>query len=433
MMSSTRGNVIALVIASALASFRVSATAATTATFRTTARYLDKGSTYGLKQTRDGDNTHADISIVFGNGGDGDTATSLVIDDELDQMWEDGSESEEKCGEQCVDNPDFVSMMGLPCHGHSYFVCGMFAQVGFTEEQVSELIRNCPCSCEACPKPEPSSNTMAASKTTTSRPSAAQVSSTPTSRPSAAPDVTSNPTTKSPSNALSPITPGINVTDRIGFPEDAEGDAADDMENNVLGPLSLKELIIISAGGGCLVLFIGLSVFSIARNKSSTKEKESQNKQGETQHDSGKSSSSTIETDDNSPSVEYYTYINKATKNNRGVTNFSTSQQAWSTKRDFLAEKRSQKSLRNASQREDNFADAQETGTVTASMRGDNETLICLPEDECATEMACNGEESVLLAQEVGRVLCLDTVGTEMAYNGSKAGKSSDSGGVYYL
>ena len=104
--------------------------------------------------------------------------------------------------------------------------------------------------------------------------------------------------TESPTNIQipPPTTPGeIEVTERISFPEVAEDDASDDMENNVLGPLSLKELIIISAGGGCLVLFIGMSVFFAARRKRSAEEKKSQNNQDEKQHNAGKLSSSTID------------------------------------------------------------------------------------------------------------------------------------------
>lgn len=208
----------------------------------------------------------------------------------------------------------------------------------------------------------------------------------------------------------SPNTPDMpDISERIGTAEDAEGDGSDDVENNVLGPLSLKELIIISVGGGCLVLFIGMSVFFAARRKRcSAEERESQNNQGERQHNAGKSSSSTIDTDDATPTIEYYTYINKAMRNNRAVTNFSTSKQAWSTKREFLAEKKRQKSTSTVSeessrQREDGTIDAQENGTVTASMRGDDKTVG---------------------ADATSTVVSVDEGATEIAYKGSKAGKS---------
>jgi hypothetical protein len=208
----------------------------------------------------------------------------------------------------------------------------------------------------------------------------------------------------------SPNTPDMpDISERIGTAEDAEGDGSDDVENNVLGPLSLKELIIISVGGGCLVLFIGMSVFFAARRKRcSAEERESQNNQGERQHNAGKSSSSTIDTDDATPTIEYYTYINKAMRNNRAVTNFSTSKQAWSTKREFLAEKKRQKSTSTVSeessrQREDDTIDAQENGTVTASMRGDDKTVG---------------------ADATSTVVSEDEGATEIAYKGSKAGKS---------
>ena len=579
MISNTKSKAVAAIVVAALAAKPSSATATATATDSTNARNLiHQASTYGFKQTSDKDNTH-DASIVFGQDENGEPAASFVIDQEPTQLWEDaqdGTEGNEGCGDQCVDNPAFVSMMGLPCHGHSYFECGMFVQVGFTEEQVEELISNCPCSCNACPTPVPSS--VPTSSPMTSRPSAAPVSSSPTSKPTAAPSTkvptntpttlrptamptlrpsrtptvppgTSSPTktptstapTSSPVQEMSTTTriqpvdesdetacpsgysgligtvdckgavhctkgvksfgpipclsgpdgdllfdlksqkcvvpsgdficqqlPQIHVEEEKVSIDVAESNGNNDTpsedqaalsidsipekesptssptttkskeqptsnkvtaiqettstseqtlsesvpnrpeskseeEQNIFRSLSLKELIIVSVGGGCLVLFIVLSVFfAVRRNwrKRSAQQEESKNNRGERQHNAGKSSSSTIDSEDATPTLEYYTYINKAMRNNRAVTNFTASKQTWSTKREFLAENRSQKSSSTASeessrQREDDTMDAQENGTVTSSMRdGDDETV----------------DADVTVA-----------TGDEGAYNGSKA------------
>ena len=92
----------------------------------------------------------------------------------------------------CRDSPAYLSMLNLPCYAHSHFECALFIDMGFTQEQVDELIESCPCSCNvACPdKPL---------ETSTSKPSAMPVSDPPTKNPSASP--VSDPPTWNPSSS----------------------------------------------------------------------------------------------------------------------------------------------------------------------------------------------------------------------------------------
>ena len=137
-------------------------------------------SAIGLRQTQG--TTQGKKTITFDNG-DKYTKTTFVVDDN-DPHHEDSKEAGNSCGDSCVDNADFVSSMGLQCRGHTDFECALFVQVGFTEEEVEELIANCPCSCQACPTVT-RTNTLSLSpiKTPSSSSTTAPVSSRPTSPP----------------------------------------------------------------------------------------------------------------------------------------------------------------------------------------------------------------------------------------------------------
>ena len=131
----------------------------------------------GSKQTHqlDGKKT-----ITFATG-DTYTKTTFVVDDN-DRHYDEPKDAGNACGDSCVDNVDFVSSMGLQCRGHTAFECALFAQVGFTEEEVEELIASCPCSCQACPTVA-RTHTLSLSpiKTPSSSSTTAPVSSRPTS------------------------------------------------------------------------------------------------------------------------------------------------------------------------------------------------------------------------------------------------------------
>ena len=47
----------------------------------------------------------------------------------------------------CSDDPSYLSLLGIPCWRHSIYSCERFHRIGFTGQQVTELIERCPCSC----------------------------------------------------------------------------------------------------------------------------------------------------------------------------------------------------------------------------------------------------------------------------------------------
>ena len=90
---------------------------------------------------------------------------------------------------RCQDDPTYQSKLSLSCDSHARFDCTNMGAIGYSEEEVGELIRRCPCSCKTicpdlfisdAPTPQPS---ISASSEPSSRPSMI-VSSGPSSRPS---------------------------------------------------------------------------------------------------------------------------------------------------------------------------------------------------------------------------------------------------------
>ena len=47
----------------------------------------------------------------------------------------------------CQDDPSYVSKTGLPCDFYSSFDCSAWTNVGYTEQEVYDLINSCPCAC----------------------------------------------------------------------------------------------------------------------------------------------------------------------------------------------------------------------------------------------------------------------------------------------
>ena len=47
----------------------------------------------------------------------------------------------------CQDDPSYVSKTGLPCEFYSSFDCTAWTNVGYTEQEVYDLINSCPCAC----------------------------------------------------------------------------------------------------------------------------------------------------------------------------------------------------------------------------------------------------------------------------------------------
>ena len=101
----------------------------------------------------------------------------------------------------CQESTSFVSVMGANCPMHHRFDCTLLDVIGYTEQEVYDVINNCPCACKVpcgqwtlSPSAEPSSppsSTPSASPTAspTSQPSDAP-SSSPTSSPSSSPSET---------------------------------------------------------------------------------------------------------------------------------------------------------------------------------------------------------------------------------------------------
>ena len=92
--------------------------------------------------------------------------------------------------ESCQDDPTFRSPLSLPCSGHQSFDCRMTDIIGFTEDEIYELVNACPCSCRIKCGTHTKEPTLAPSPFPT-------VSHQPSSKPSAAPSAqpTARPTT----------------------------------------------------------------------------------------------------------------------------------------------------------------------------------------------------------------------------------------------
>lgn len=79
------------------------------------------------------------------------------------------SEENESCfagwDASCQDNPSFLSVMGASCRTHIPFECTMLHAIGYNEQEVYDVINNCPCACKVpcgqwtfTPSAEPSSS-----------------------------------------------------------------------------------------------------------------------------------------------------------------------------------------------------------------------------------------------------------------------------------
>ena len=79
------------------------------------------------------------------------------------------SEENESCfagwDASCQDNPSFRSVMGASCRTHIPFECTMLHAIGYNEQEVYDVINNCPCACKVpcgqwtfTPSAEPSSS-----------------------------------------------------------------------------------------------------------------------------------------------------------------------------------------------------------------------------------------------------------------------------------
>lgn len=89
--------------------------------------------------------------------------------------------------ESCRDDPNFKSKLQLPCSGHVTFDCAVLGAIGFSLQDVFDVISHCPCSCGIeCEAP----------------------TATPTSSPSSIGPSSNPAVTASASSSLSPTTRG---------------------------------------------------------------------------------------------------------------------------------------------------------------------------------------------------------------------------------
>lgn len=120
---------------------------------------------------------------------------------------------------RCQDDPEYRSKLSLACESHARFDCTTMGAIGYSEEEVSELIRRCPCSCRTicsdlflseAPTPQPS---ISASSEPSSQPSMT-ASSGPSSWPSMTPSSSpsSRPSVKASSSPSSQPSVGMSTS-----------------------------------------------------------------------------------------------------------------------------------------------------------------------------------------------------------------------------
>ena len=90
----------------------------------------------------------------------------------------------------CQDDPNYQSKLGLTCDKHARFDCTTMDAINYSEEEISELINRCPCSCRTMCDYEKSSSPS-------SRPFIhVDASSSPSSRPSILVDASTSPSSR---------------------------------------------------------------------------------------------------------------------------------------------------------------------------------------------------------------------------------------------
>ena len=87
----------------------------------------------------------------------------------------------------CQDNPFYHSKMRVPCWRHTTLDCTAFGHIGYTDEEILDLIESCPCSCGV----ECGTFSVAPSASPSATPS-----ERPTGMPSSSPSISFEPSTK---------------------------------------------------------------------------------------------------------------------------------------------------------------------------------------------------------------------------------------------
>ena len=92
----------------------------------------------------------------------------------------------------CQDDPYYHSKMRVPCWRHTTLDCTEFGHIGYTEEEILDLIESCPCSCGVecgtfSVSPSASPSAMPSERPTGMPSSPPSISFEPSSKPSARP------------------------------------------------------------------------------------------------------------------------------------------------------------------------------------------------------------------------------------------------------
>ena len=86
--------------------------------------------------------------------------------------------------ETCRDDPNFISKLHLPCSQHVTLECSILYGIGFSFQDIVDLVSSCPCSCNVeCSAPTTSPTTTPVTSKPSPGPTSAPVTSLPTASP----------------------------------------------------------------------------------------------------------------------------------------------------------------------------------------------------------------------------------------------------------
>ena len=134
-------------------------------------------------------------SLTFGDGGDDKDGDNNNIrgrrNDRQRQL-----QRQRSCypgwSSTCQDNPYYHSKMRVPCWRHTTLDCTAFGHVGYTDEEILDLVESCPCSCGIecgtfSVSPSASPSAMPSERPTGMPSSSPSISYEPSAKPSARP------------------------------------------------------------------------------------------------------------------------------------------------------------------------------------------------------------------------------------------------------
>lgn len=175
--------------------------------------------------------------------------------------------------ETCRDDPNFLSKLQLPCSKHLTFDCSVLGAIGFSLQDIVDLISSCPCSCDVeCSAPttppttlNPTSHPTIATESPSVSPSDAPTMS-PFSSPSLAPTIPSPtlhqkiaPTTSSPANITAPSVENQDIQNAVAMVNTSEEPTQNQNDDSALGFLPFSSSIFYGIIAACVGL-VGIVV-----------------------------------------------------------------------------------------------------------------------------------------------------------------------------